>query len=43
MVAYRSAKIVTVPLERALEMKTVPLESDIILSARELGVSFGDE
>ncbi len=44
MVAYRSARIVTVPLERALsEMKTVALDSDIILSARELGISFGDE
>lgn len=44
MVAYRSAKIVTVPLERAIsEMKSVPLDSDIILSARELGISFGDE
>ncbi len=44
MVAYRSAKIVTVSLERAIsEMKSVPLDSDIILSARELGISFGDE
>lgn len=43
MVAIRSAKIVTVPLERAIsEMKTVPLDSDIILSARDLGISFGD-
>jgi 6-phosphofructokinase 1 len=44
MVAYRATKIVTVPLERAIkEMKSVPLDSDIILSARELGVSFGDD
>lgn len=44
MVAYRSARIVTVSLERAIsEMKSVPLDSDIILSARELGISFGDE
>jgi len=44
MVAYRSARIVTVPLEKAIsEMKTVPLDSDIILSARELAISFGDE
>lgn len=44
MVAYQSARIVTVPLERAIrEMKSVPLDSDIILSARELGVSLGDE
>ena len=44
MVAYRSARIVTVSLERAIsEMKTVPLDSDIILAGRELGISFGDE
>ena len=44
MVAYRAAKIVTVPLETAISnLKTVPLDSDIILSARELGISFGDE
>jgi phosphofructokinase-like protein len=44
MVAYRATKIVTVPLERAVkEMKAVPLDSDIILSARELGISFGDD
>jgi phosphofructokinase-like protein len=44
MVAYQSARIVTVPLERAVsEMKSVPLDSDIILSARELGISFGDD
>ncbi len=44
MVALRDSKIVTVPLESAIgNIKTVPLDSDIILSARELGVSFGDE
>jgi 6-phosphofructokinase 1 len=44
MVALRSARITTVPLERAIsEMKSVPLDSDIILSARELGISFGDD
>ncbi len=44
MVAFRSARIVTVPLARAIsEMKSVPLDSDIILSARELGISFGDD
>jgi phosphofructokinase-like protein len=44
MVAYQSARIVTVSLERAVrEMKTVPLDSDIILSAKELGISFGEE
>ncbi len=44
MVAYQSAEIVTVSLERAIsEMKSVPFDSDIILSARELGVSLGNE
>jgi len=44
MVACRGAEIITVTLEGAVkEMKSVPLDSDIILSARELGVSFGDE
>ncbi|MFN7947106.1 MAG: ATP-dependent 6-phosphofructokinase [Blastocatellia bacterium] len=44
MVALQSAKIVTVPLEKAVsKMKSVPLDSDIITSARELGISFGDE
>ncbi len=44
MVALQSAKIVTVPLEKAVsKMKSVPLDSDIILSARELGISFGDD
>jgi 6-phosphofructokinase 1 len=32
-----------VPLENAVDrMKTVPLDSDTILTARDLGVSFGD-
>ncbi|MGH9838109.1 MAG: 6-phosphofructokinase [Blastocatellia bacterium] len=44
MVAYRAARIITVPLESAISnIKNVPLDSDIILSARELGISFGDE
>ncbi|MFN0084052.1 MAG: 6-phosphofructokinase [Blastocatellia bacterium] len=44
MVALRSAKIVTVPLAKAVSrMKSVPAGSDIIASARELGVSFGDD
>jgi 6-phosphofructokinase 1 len=43
MVAYRSARIVTVPLERAIsEIKNVPLDSDIIQAARELGISLGN-
>ena len=44
MVALQSTRIITVPLEQAIsETKYVPLDSDIILSARELGISFGDE
>ncbi len=44
MVALRSSKIITVPLEEAIkETKFVPLDSDILLSARDLGISFGDK
>jgi 6-phosphofructokinase 1 len=44
MVALRSTQIITVPLEEAIrESKFVPLNSDIVCSARELGISFGDE
>ncbi len=44
MVALQSSTIVTVPLEEAIsKTKFVPLNSDVILSARELGISFGDE
>jgi 6-phosphofructokinase 1 len=44
MVALQSSTIVTVPLEEAIsKTKFVPLDSDVILSARELGISFGDE
>jgi hypothetical protein len=33
-----------VPLEHAIsEIKTVPIDSDVILTARELGISFGDD
>jgi 6-phosphofructokinase 1 len=44
MVALQSSQIVTVPLEQAIGgSKFVPLDSDIIRSAREIGISFGDE
>jgi 6-phosphofructokinase 1 len=44
MVALQSSKIITVPLEQAIkETKFVPLDSDIVLSARDLGISFGDD
>lgn len=44
MVALQASTIVTVPLEEAIsKTKFVPLNSDVIQSARELGISFGDE
>ena len=44
MMALQSQKIITVPLEQAIsETKFVPLDSDIVLSARDLGISFGDD
>jgi 6-phosphofructokinase 1 len=43
MAAYRPPDIVPVRLEDVVRrMKTVPLESDMLSSARALGVSFGD-
>jgi ATP-dependent phosphofructokinase / diphosphate-dependent phosphofructokinase len=44
MVAYQSSTIVTVPLERAINgIKCVPLDHDLVQSARDLGISLGDE
>jgi ATP-dependent phosphofructokinase / diphosphate-dependent phosphofructokinase len=44
MVALQASSIVTVPLEDAInKTKFVPLDSDVIQAARELGISFGDE
>lgn len=44
MVAHQASTIITVPLESAIrERKQVPLDYDVILSARGLGISFGDE
>ncbi len=43
MVALHPPDICAVPIEEAIgEMKTVSLDSDIILTARSLGISFGD-
>jgi 6-phosphofructokinase 1 len=43
LVAYRPPQVITVPLAAAIDRtKTVPLDSDTILTAREIGVSFGD-
>ena len=44
MVAYQSSTIVPVPLEIAVKnRKQVPLDYDVIQSARDLGISFGDQ
>lgn len=44
MVAYQSSAIITVPLAIAIEhRKQVPLDYDLIQSARDLGISFGDK
>jgi len=43
MAAVRSTEIIAVPIEQAIgQMKSVPLDSDIILTARSIGISFGD-
>lgn len=44
MVAIQSSTIITVPLEQAISrIKYVPLEHDLVRSARDLGISLGDE
>jgi 6-phosphofructokinase 1 len=44
MVALNPPTVDYVPLELATKrMKRVPLDCDSILTARELGISFGDE
>jgi 6-phosphofructokinase 1 len=44
MVALRSTKIVDIPLEEAFAIpKRVDINGDAILSARNIGISFGDE
>lgn len=43
MVALAPPNIESVPIRDAIAtMKTVPLDSDILLSARDIGISFGD-
>ena len=44
MVALDPPEVLAVPLEVATErMKCVPLDGDTVLTARDLGISFGDE
>ncbi|MFH0932973.1 MAG: ATP-dependent 6-phosphofructokinase [Nitrospirota bacterium] len=43
MVALRSTEICAVPIDEAIgQMKKVPRDSDIVQTARSLGISFGD-
>lgn len=43
MVALHPPEICAVPIEEAIgELRTVPPDSDVILTARSLGISFGD-
>jgi hypothetical protein len=45
MVALHPPKVLAVPLARAVDhgrMKKVPLHSDILQSARDMGIGFGD-
>ena len=43
MAALKDNQIVPVPLsEVAGKLKTVPLDSEVITAAREIGISFGD-
>jgi len=44
MVAHQASSIITVSLESAIKnRKQVPLDYDVIKSARDLGISFGDK
>jgi ATP-dependent phosphofructokinase / diphosphate-dependent phosphofructokinase len=41
MIALNGTKVITVPIADARgQMKTVPLDSDILQTAREMGLSF---
>jgi len=43
MVALDPPNVEYVPLLEAIRMKTVPLDCDTILTARDIGINFGDE
>ena len=43
MVALENNKIIAVPLsEIAGKLKAVPVDSDVVMTARKMGISFGD-
>lgn len=43
MVALSGSNIISVPLAEVLKSKKmVPLDSDRVMTAREIGISFGD-
>jgi ATP-dependent phosphofructokinase / diphosphate-dependent phosphofructokinase len=43
MIAYQPPRITHVPLDEVIgRAKNVPLDSDTVLTARELGISLGD-
>lgn len=43
MVALDPPHVLNVPLQEAIRMKTVPLDSDIVVTAREMGICLGDD
>ena len=44
MVALRAGKIIDIPLEEAIAVpKRVDINDDAVITARSMGVSFGDE
>ena len=44
MVALRNGRIELIPLDEVTAgIKTVPLDSDTVITARDMGVCFGDE
>jgi 6-phosphofructokinase 1 len=43
MVAFDPPEMTAVPIEEAVaSVKRVPIDSDVVRTARELGISFGD-
>ena len=43
MVAFDPPEMTAVPLEEAIaSVKHVPVDSDVVATARDLGISFGD-